>query len=119
MTPDDWEKLARWRDEALQANLGRLRLGAEPIEEQVRRQRRATWALTVIMTILGFLFFSLFTGFGRPDVGAVLACVLVAPILIIVWREYFQMAKRAQLYLNFTDSFERPERQRIDEQPDR
>jgi Flp pilus assembly protein TadB len=104
MTPDEVNKEMRTRRDEWQARLGRLRLGAEPIQEQVARQRRVTWALTLVMTMLGLLFFSLFTGFGRADIGAVLVGVLVGPILVIAWRDYHRMANRARTYLEESDA---------------
>ena len=65
--------------ELLAAQLGRLRLGVEPIEDQLARYRRATWALTAVPSILGVFFVTLFTVFGRPDIGMILvALVLLA-----------------------------------------
>lgn len=65
--------------------LGRLRLGAEPLSEQLARSRRVTWALTAVSLGVGALFLGLFSGFGRPDLGAVVVGLFVAPIVASSW----------------------------------
>ena len=61
------------------AKLGRLRLGVEPIEEQLARYRRVTWVLTAIPLALSVFIIILFTVQGRLDVGIVLSAVLLLP----------------------------------------
>src|SRR5262245_48007663 len=73
-TPDHAEDLeASWRarEEVWRRKLGRLRLGVEPIEEQLARYRRVTWALTAVPAGLAVMFFTLFAIFGYPLVGLV------------------------------------------------
>jgi hypothetical protein len=87
----DWAARERyWR-----RKLGRLRLGAEPLAEQLMRYRRATWVLTDICAVLALIFFGLFAAFRRPDVGAILAVVLLGPIVALAWLDHILMARRA------------------------
>jgi hypothetical protein len=92
---------ARWslRERAWRSKLGRLRLGVEPIEEQLARYRRVTWLLTAIPIVLGIMFLVLFTVFGRPDIGLFLIALLVATIALGAWVDHALLARRARRYL--------------------
>jgi hypothetical protein len=87
--------------------LGRLRLGVEPIEEQLRRYRRATWMLTAVPTFLSTVLFTLFTVFGRPGIGAVVAALLFVPIVAGAWLGYFLLHRKARRYLLELDEYRR------------
>jgi hypothetical protein len=102
-SPTDWE--ARQRDWG--RRLGRLRLGAEPIEVQLERYRRVTWVLTAIPAFLALFFVGLFTAFGRPDIGSVLAAVLLLPVVTIAWLDYARLHGRAMGYLRELREHER------------
>ena len=78
--------------------LRRLRLAAEPVEEQLDRYRRATWILTALLALLALFFVGLFAAFERPDIGGVLALVLLAPIVSLAWIDYGLLARRAARY---------------------
>lgn len=100
-TPDGAEDLdASWhaREDVWRRKLGRLRLGVEPIEEQLARYRRVTWLLTAVPTVLAVMFFTLFAIFGYPLVGLVLDAVLLLPIALGAWADYGWMAYRARRY---------------------
>jgi hypothetical protein len=92
---------ARWRlrENEWRRKLGRLRLGVEPIEEQLTRYRRVTWLLTLIPLVLGSIFLTLFTVFGRPDIGVILIVVLVVTIGAGAWLDHALLARRARNYL--------------------
>jgi hypothetical protein len=95
----DWDARERyWR-----RKLGRIRLGAEPPAEQLTRYRRATWVLTDICAVLALIFVSLFAAFRRPDVGAILAAVLLGPIVVLAWLDHALMARRVA---QFTREFQ-------------
>ena len=79
--------------------LGRLRLGVEPIEEQLTRYRRVTWVLTAVPAFLSTFLFCLFTVFRRPDVGLVVAALLFLPICSGAWLGYLGLRQRARRYL--------------------
>ena len=100
-TPDhaqDLEASWRVREDLWRCKLGRLRLGVEPIEEQLARYRRVTWALTAVPAGLAVMFFTLFAIFGYPLVGLVLDAVLLLPIALGAWADYGWMALRARRY---------------------
>jgi hypothetical protein len=87
----DWEmRLRYWK-----RKLGRLRLGVEPIEEQVERYRRVTVVLTAVVLGLALIFLALFTAFQRPDVGAILALVLLGPVVAFAWLDFALLRARA------------------------
>jgi hypothetical protein len=94
--PDaDWQRRERyWR-----RKLGRIRLGAEPIGDQVAKYRRVTWMLTAVPLVLALIFVGLFTAFGRPDVGGVLALVLFLPMIVVAWVDFGLLSLRAGRYL--------------------
>jgi hypothetical protein len=101
--PTDWQsRRLYWR-----RRLGRLRLDAEPIEEQLERYRRVTWVLTAIPAFLAVFFMSLFTAFRYPGVGAVLVGFLLLPIVAIAWFDYLRLRATALAYLNEARAFER------------
>jgi hypothetical protein len=95
----DLETRWRLRENQWRGELGRIRLGVEPIEEQLARYRRVTWALTVLPLISGLMFFSLFTVFGRPLIGLCLAAILLVSIGLGAWLDYALLARRAGRYL--------------------
>jgi hypothetical protein len=92
---------SRWqlREKAWRHKLGRLRLGVEPIEQQLARYRRVTWALSVVPSVLAVMFLTLFTVFGRPDIGLLLIAILLLPIVLVAWFDYARLARRAGRYL--------------------
>ncbi len=92
---------SRWRDRKnyWRRKLGRLRLGVEPIDEQLAKYRRVTWGLTAVPSVLAVMFFTLFTVFGRPDVGLILVAILLLPIILGAWLDYALLSRRARQYL--------------------
>lgn len=114
-TPDPVDALdASWRAREAQwrHKLGRLRLGAEPIEEQLARYRRATWVLTDVVAGLACVFFALFAGRGYPVVGLALVAVLLLPIVLGAWADHGLMALRARRYRAEAERYLR-ERERL------
>jgi hypothetical protein len=95
-SPDpDWDdRLAYWR-----RRLGRIRLGVEPVEDQLARYRRVTWMLTAVATLLALIFIALFSAFRRPDVGAWLALVLFGPVVAIAWVDHGLLTWRVGRYM--------------------
>jgi hypothetical protein len=98
MRDEDLESRWRLRQNQWRRKLGRLRLGVEPIEEQLARYRRVTWALTAVPSLLGLMFLTLFTVFGRPDIGLLFDGIVLMPIVIGAWLDYALLAKRAERY---------------------
>jgi hypothetical protein len=98
-----WQARQRyWR-----RKLGRLRLGVEPLEEQLERYRRVTWMLTAVPLAIGLMFVGLFAAFQRPDVGLVLAAVLLLPIVVIAWLDQGLLRSRVARYRREQSEFER------------
>jgi len=90
MSPD---REAYWR-----RKLGRLRLGAEPIEDQLARHRRALMALSGATVAVGSIILALFTGFGRPGIGAVVSGLIVVPVVGSAWIGYARLRRTVLLY---------------------
>jgi hypothetical protein len=95
---------ARRRDWA--RKLGRIRLGVEPIEEQLARYRRVTWMLTAVPAFLSAGLFTLFAVFARPDIGAIVAALLFLPIAAGAWLGYFLLQSKVRRYLVELDEYE-------------
>jgi hypothetical protein len=101
-------------DEAWQARqrywrhkLGRLRLGVEPLEEQLARYRRVTWMLTAVPLTIALMFLGLFSAFRRPDLGLVVASILFLPIVSIAWIDFGLLRSRATRYTREREEHER------------
>ena len=91
----EWDdRLQYWR-----GKLGRLRLGAEPIAEQVNRHRRVTFVLSAVAGCIALMFVALFTAFGRPDVGLVVVALFLVPIVALAWLDFAFLSLRASHYL--------------------
>ena len=80
-------------------NLGRIRLGVEPVEEQLAKYRRVTLVLTAVPFCVALMFLALFTAFGRPAVGLILSAVLLLPIVITAWLDFWRLNYRVCAYL--------------------
>jgi hypothetical protein len=79
--------------------LGRLRLGVEPIEEQLTRYRHVTVVLTAVPGFLSVFIFCLFAVFKRADIGFVVAGLLFLPIAGGAWLGYNRLERSARKYL--------------------
>ena len=66
-----------------------------------------TWALTAVPSILGVFFVTLFTVFGRPDIGMILVALVLLPIVMGAWWDYAIMAGRARRYRREADEYSR------------
>ena len=86
------------RERYWQRKLGRLRLGVEPLEVQLARYRRVTWMLTAIPLGIALIFVSLFAAFRRPEIGLIVAAVLLLPIVVFAWVEYGLLVFRVARY---------------------
>lgn len=94
MTADDWPQ----RQRQWQRKLGRLRLNAEPLDEQLDRHRRVTWALTVVPGIIGLMFLALFSAFHAPGLGLLVVGILLAPIILFAWLSHLRLARRVRAF---------------------
>lgn len=97
-TTPDYAALAPDRLRHWTQRLGRLRLGAEPLEVQVAKYRRTAIALTIVPAIIGLLFLALFSAFERPDIGLLLAALVIIPIAGPVWFGQAKLARRAEAF---------------------
>jgi hypothetical protein len=91
---DAWA--ARQRD--WQRKLGRLRLGAEPLDVQIERYRRVTWMLTAVPLVIALIFVGLFTAFHRTLYGVVIAAILLLPIVVVAWIDFGFLRLRVARY---------------------
>jgi hypothetical protein len=99
----------RWRSREREwaRKLGRLRLGAEPLEEQLIRYRRVSWALMAVPGIIALMFLALFSAFGRPDIGLIVVCLLFLPMIVFAWLGFRKLERRAAAYLAERAAFDR------------
>jgi hypothetical protein len=87
------ERERYWRQ-----RLGRLQLGVEPLEEQLARLRLVTWVLSLVPAGIGILIIAIFTAFRRPDLGLLLAALLVVPIVVLAWMDFARLKRAAADY---------------------
>jgi hypothetical protein len=94
--PDpEWDaRLRHWR-----RKLGRLRLGVEPLDEQLTRYRRVTLVLTLVPGVIASIIVAIFTAFRRPDIGLIVTAVLFLPVVALAWIDYAVLRHRASGYL--------------------
>lgn len=85
--------------------LGRIRLGVEPVEEQLAKYRRVTQVLTAVSSGVGLMFLALFGAFGRPEVGLILGAVLFIPLWTISWLDYALLSRRVKQYQRESRTF--------------
>ncbi len=85
--------------------LGRVRLGVEPIEEQLARYRLVTWVLTAVPGFVAAFILVLFAVFRRPDIGLIVAGLLFLPIAIGAWVGHALLVSRARHYLAERDEY--------------
>lgn len=87
------ERRAYW-----QRRLGRIRLGAESVEDQLARYRRVTWVLTAMALGISAIIVAIFIAFGAPLIGLGVVCVLFLPMVALAWWDYRRMAARVREY---------------------
>ena len=87
----EWER--EWRKK-----LGRLRLGVEPLRDQLAKYRRATIGMTIVPTFLAVFITTLFTAFGRPAIGLIVSAILFLPVVIFSWLEFARLKRLVARY---------------------
>ncbi len=97
MTTPDEDRIAR--QQHWQRKLGKLKLGAEPLQTQLDRQKRATQGLTIVSGTIGLIFFALFSAFRAPFTGAIVGGLLVLPIISLAWLRFAILRKHVKTYL--------------------
>jgi hypothetical protein len=103
----------RTREQEWRRKLGRLRLGVEPLGEQLARYRGVTWAITAVAAIIAVMFLALFTAFGRSDIGALVVIILFGPIIAFSWVGFKKLERQANAYLGELAQFESDRRRLI------
>ncbi len=98
---------AYWR-----RKLGRVRLGVEPVQDQLARIRRVTWSLTVVPGLLAVVFVLLFASFARADLGLILVSVLLLPIILGAWFDYLNLRRHVRRYQAERSAY-RKEKERV------
>jgi hypothetical protein len=110
---NDLERRWQLREEQWARKLGRLRLGVEPLDEQLARYRRVTLALTIVPGVIAAMFLALFAAFGRPDIGLVVIGVLFVPIIAGSWIGYLRLRWRARAYLKELAAYQEERERRL------
>ena len=67
--------------------------------------------LTAVPSLLGLMFLTLFSVFGRPDIGLVFVAIVLVPIVVGAWVDYALLARRARRYLAEHDEYLRRKEQ--------
>src|SRR4051794_37376753 len=108
-TLDPRDAAAIWpeREREWRKALGRLRIGVEPIGDQVEKIYRVTWVMTGISLGIAAMFIALFTAFRHPGIGLVVAGVLLGPIILFSWIGFLRLKGRAARYLREKEDVER------------
>jgi hypothetical protein len=78
--------------------LGRLRLGAEPLSVQLDRHRKVTMAITIVSSVIGAMFITLFSAFRAPVTGLAIACAIFGPIVGIAWLDFRKLVRSVAEY---------------------
>lgn len=91
---------ARWAAERAgwARSMGRLRLDAEPLGDQLLRHRSASLALIAISAAASVAFVAAFAAFSRPLLGIGFSALFLLPIVIVSWLDQRRMAGRVREY---------------------
>lgn len=87
------ERLVYW-----QRRLGRIRLGAEPVSEQLAKYRRVTLAISAVALGIGAIIIAILTAFRAPAIGAAVAFILFGPMIALAWWDYSRLQSRVRAY---------------------
>jgi hypothetical protein len=63
--------------------------------------------LTAVPMVIAVMFFALFTAFRRPDIGLIIAALLVLPIVVSAWTDQCLLESRVARYLRERSEYER------------
>lgn len=86
------------RQEYWSRRLGRIRLGVEPLRDQLARLRKVSIVATLVILFIGLFMFMLFVVFGRPDIGAIVAAIAILPLCGLAWSEDWKCHRRVREY---------------------
>jgi hypothetical protein len=110
MSPfDPTDASANWPDRQREWRkaLGRIKIGVEPIPEQVERLRLVSLVMTVVSGGIGAIFIALFTAFRHPWIGLTVAGVIVGPVIASSWIGFARLKARADRYLREKEEVDR------------
>lgn len=94
-TGGNWPERERyWR-----RRLGRIKLGVEPVEQQLELYRRITWMVTLLALGIGAIIFVLFAARGAILWGLAIAAPISVPVIALAWFEHYRLHNRAMAYL--------------------
>jgi hypothetical protein len=91
---DDTAPWPKWR-----VRLSRLSPYTMDIEEQLERLYELTIMLTIVPGVMAAIILTIFTLFGRPDVGAIAVTMIFGPMIGLAWRDYRRINRQARLFL--------------------
>lgn len=91
---DDNAPWPKWR-----VRLSRLSPYTMDIEEQLERLYQLTIMLTIVPGVMAGIILTIFTLFGRPDVGAIAVTLIFGPMIGLAWRDYRRINRQARLFL--------------------
>jgi hypothetical protein len=100
-TLDPREAAAIWpeRERQWRVALGRIKIGVEPIGEQVEKYRLVTWMITALAAGIGLMFVALFSAFRHPMIGLTVAVVLFGPLILSAWIGFLRLKAKAARYV--------------------
>lgn len=107
--PNSPDVVANWpeRERYWRRRLGRIRLGVEPIADQLERYRLVACVLTAVCVGIQIMFVALFAAFAHPWIGLAVAGVILGPVIVSSWLGFWRMKSRAARYLREKEEVER------------
>lgn len=106
MSPTDRDDSWADRQADWQRRLPRLMLGAEPVEDQLARYRRVTWALTIVPLGMGLIILAIFLAFEAPGIGLAVVGILLLPVAMMAWLDDWRLRRKARAYLRERAEYE-------------
>ena len=70
--------------------------------------------IAVVPGIIALMFLTLFTVFGRPDIGFAVILILFVPMILFAWVGYARLKRRAAAYLADRARFEEEKKRLLD-----
>lgn len=95
------------RERVWQRKLGRIRIGVEPIPEQIQRHCLVTWVLTAVAMGIQLMFIALFSAFEHPWIGVIVAGVVLGPVIASSWVGFLLIKRQAERYLREKEEVDR------------
>lgn len=108
-TLDPREAAANWpeRERQWRIALGRIKLGVEPVADQLEKYRLVTWTLSFVAGGMGTILFALFCAFRHPFIGLAVAGGLFGPVIVSAWIGFARLESLASRYLREREEVDR------------